>query len=347
MLSFSSCAVATAFAPPLAGNRMRQYARRGNSRAAFTVRHPSGSSILQMVYAPPGSGYFSAEDEQTELPSTYEPMMEYPGTMRPTKVRENMPYEDLPLDEDGPPPVPWPHFQDIPHHHVWGAAHETPVPINTYIEQLGRWATLEDEAETIRQTRRAIREQKAAQAAQKADEVVVMDDDTEDDDDDEEEEFILEPAIFDAKAKSSNVQTVQTVKKLEDDGDFLLEELGLDMNEGYTDTKKQSAKENDDDFDFGLDDLGLDDENGDDDDEESSVEDLGDDITLDEDGIIEGADKGRIDPKVPDDYEADNDNVDGFDGFSGDFDDIGLEEIDNYDDNEEEFDFDEEIDVDE
>lgn len=346
MVPFSSCAVATAFAPPFTNNRMRQNISRGN-RAAFAVRY-SGSTLtgLQMVYAPPGSGYFQAEDEETELPSTYEPMMEYPGTMRPTKARENMPYEDLPIDEDGPPPVPWPHFQDIPHHHTWGAAHETPTPINTFIEQLGRWATLEDEAETIRQTRRAIREQKAAQAAQKADEVVVMDDDTEDDDE-EEEEFTLEPAVFDAQVISSNVQNVQTVKKLEDDGDFLLEELGLDMDEGYTDTKQESTVAANDEFDFGLDDLGLDDESGDGDDEESSVEELGDDITLDEDGVIEGADKGRIDPNVPDDYEADNDNVDGFDGFSGDFDDIGLEEVKKFDDGEEEFDFDEEVELDE
>ena len=33
------------------------------------------------------------------LPSGYAPLLEYPGTMRPSKVRENSPFEDLPLKQ--------------------------------------------------------------------------------------------------------------------------------------------------------------------------------------------------------------------------------------------------------
>ena len=42
------------------------------------------------IYAPPGSGYQTPEDEPNMLPDTYEPMMEYPGTMRPGRCPENM-----------------------------------------------------------------------------------------------------------------------------------------------------------------------------------------------------------------------------------------------------------------
>lgn len=62
---------------------------------------------------PPGSGYAGPEYEINELPDSYEPMMEYPGTMRPGRTPENMPFHDLPIGDDDPDPVPWPHFQQI------------------------------------------------------------------------------------------------------------------------------------------------------------------------------------------------------------------------------------------
>ena len=67
---------------------------------------------LELV-PPPGSGYAGPEYEINEMPDSYEPMMEYPGTMRPGRTPENMPFHDLPIGDDDPDPVPWPHFQQI------------------------------------------------------------------------------------------------------------------------------------------------------------------------------------------------------------------------------------------
>ena len=123
-----------------------------------------------MVYAPPGSGYvrfysdgdidptnesldiydqpttshaeLSARDISQivprELPHTYEPMLEYPGTMRPGRTPENMPYHDLPyLDVNTPNPVPWPHFQEIEWHHRWDPPHEQALEMEEFIELQG------------------------------------------------------------------------------------------------------------------------------------------------------------------------------------------------------------------
>ena len=95
-------------------------------------RAPPSSSAVG-VFAPPGSGYVRSDDATDEdaaeshpeltaadisaispraFPDTYEPMLEYPGTMRPGRTPENMPYHDLPgLDTEDDDPVPWPHFQ--------------------------------------------------------------------------------------------------------------------------------------------------------------------------------------------------------------------------------------------
>ena len=70
------------------------------------------TSRLYLV-PPPGSGYAGPEYEINEMPDSYEPMMEYPGTMRPGRTPENMPFHDLPIGDDDPDPVPWPHFQQI------------------------------------------------------------------------------------------------------------------------------------------------------------------------------------------------------------------------------------------
>ena len=317
-----------------------------------TRRHNSRRIQVQMIYAPPGSGYFSPEDEESVLPPGYDPIMEYPGTMRPARTRENVPYEDLPIDEDGPPPVPWPHFQEIPYHHVWGSPHEDPpLSINQYIDDMGRWATLEEEAETIRQTRRAMRDAKAAAQQQAKEDMVVMDDDLEDDEEDELESFDTTAVISRAPE-----ETVKKAAELEDDGDFLLEELGLDLDEGYeasttaapstpiksTKNKSITSDSNppepsvieDDDFDLGLDD----DDNSDGD---ESVDNLGDDVTLDEDGFaVESTEtKGKVEPIVPDDYEKSNNNMDNFDGYN--------DELDVYNEDDDDYSFDnEDLDLD-
>ena len=77
-----------------------------------TTTTTSSSSCLWLV-PPPGSGYAGPELEINEMPDTYDPMMEYPGTMRPGRTPENMPFHDLPIGDDDPDPVPWPHFQQI------------------------------------------------------------------------------------------------------------------------------------------------------------------------------------------------------------------------------------------
>lgn len=77
-----------------------------------TTTTTTSSSCLWLV-PPPGSGYAGPELEINEMPDTYDPMMEYPGTMRPGRTPENMPFHDLPIGDDDPDPVPWPHFQQI------------------------------------------------------------------------------------------------------------------------------------------------------------------------------------------------------------------------------------------
>jgi hypothetical protein len=136
------------------------------------------------IIAPPGSGYFRPEDEKSELPDTYEPMMEYPGTMRPGRTPENMPFHDLPIGDDDPEPVPWPHFQQIEWHHRWDPPHPHPVPMDEFIEQLGRWATPEQEAEMRTSTRRASRKRREAAEEKKRESAPLIMDDDEDDETD-------------------------------------------------------------------------------------------------------------------------------------------------------------------
>jgi hypothetical protein len=138
-----------------------------------------------MIYAPPGSGYATLEDEESELPSTYEPMMAYPGTMRPGKTPENMPYQDLPIGDDDPDPVPWPHFQQIEWHHRWPPPHDHPIPMEQFIELQGRWATPEMEAAMRAGVRRGVRERRQMEEEEKLDTIITDDDDDDDDDDDE------------------------------------------------------------------------------------------------------------------------------------------------------------------
>ena len=111
-----------------------------------------------MVYAPPGSGYLDKEDETSVYPDSYDPMMEYPGTMRPGKTKENQAFENLPLADTDPDPVPWPHFQEIEWHHLWEPPHPHSTPMEEFIEQQGRWASAEEEAQMRMEVRRGVRE---------------------------------------------------------------------------------------------------------------------------------------------------------------------------------------------
>jgi hypothetical protein len=131
------------------------------------------------LFAPPGSGYARPEDEESVLPDTYEPMMEYPGTMRPGRTPENMPFQDLPIGDDDPDPVPWPHFQQIEWHHQWEPPHEHPIPMEDFIEMNGRWATAEMEAAMRAGFRRDVRERREQAENEKRDIIITDDDDDE------------------------------------------------------------------------------------------------------------------------------------------------------------------------
>lgn len=206
-----------------------------NANAITRHRHlPSAhiispSSTLLHIFAPPGSGYVRSTDivdneeegddddssssqmlltsrdisqiSPRAFPKTYEPMLEYPGTMRPGRTPENMPYHDLPfLNVDDPNPVPWPHFQEIEWHHKWEPPHEQALAMEEFIEDQGRWASVEDEAEMRMGMRRGVRERREMEEAGVGgaargvggggvsgsslggEQMVIMDDDDEEDD---------------------------------------------------------------------------------------------------------------------------------------------------------------------
>lgn len=210
------------------------------------------------IYAPPGSGYARLEDEESLLPDTYEPMMEYPGTMRPGRTPENMPFQDLPLD--GPDPVPWPHFQQIEWHHRWDAPHEHPIPMEQFIDQQGRWATPEMEAAMRAGVRRDVRERRAQE--EEATSGMVITDDDDDDDDIPDEPIALGDGIFgklgsDDDRAATAAAVAPGASREEDDeeeddldtgdlDDFLLD-LGLD-SELDEDMPPSAAAGDDDEF---------------------------------------------------------------------------------------------------
>jgi hypothetical protein len=101
--------------------------------------------------------------------------------MRLGRTRENISFQDLPIGDDEPNRVPWPHFQEIDFYHVWPAPHPRAELVNAVIERKGRWTTPEEEAELMRDARRGVRLLKEMEEAEKKSFVVV------DDDDDEEE----------------------------------------------------------------------------------------------------------------------------------------------------------------
>jgi hypothetical protein len=232
-----------------------------------------------MVYAPPGSGYARPEDETSELPDSYEPMMEYPGTMRPGRTPENSPFHDLPIGDDDPDPVPWPHFQQIQWHHRWEPPHPHPVPMEDFIEQQGRWATPELEAAMRAGTRKASRMRREMEEEQKRG-TLIMDDDEDDDADLPQD---LGEGVFgslgstaDSKiaAEATSPETAAGAGVAVDEGDELEDDMGLD--------------------DFLLD-LGLD-SMDDDDEEEEDDEDIFDD---DDDDDVKPAMKKKQSTPLP------------------------------------------------
>lgn len=201
--------------------------------------------------------------------------MEYPGTMRPGRTPENMPFQDLPIGDNDPDPVPWPHFQQIEWHHRWDPPHEHPIPMEDFIEMHGRWATPEMEAAMRAGVRRGVRERRQEEESEKRNFVIT------DDDDDElggiqEEPISLGDGVFgqlgsdaDRKQTAEAVDPANQGKKEEEEvdefdeaglDDFLLD-LGLDADldgddddGGKTKSKTKAAADDDGSFDLDFDD---------------------------------------------------------------------------------------------
>ena len=199
-------------------------------------------------------------------PSTYEPMLEYPGTMRPGRTPENMPYHDLPnLNINDPDPVPWPHFQEIEWHHKWDPPHEQALAMEEFIEEQGRWASVEEEAEMRMGMRRGVRERRELEEGGGGkggvgnEQMVIMDDEDEDDDEDSESsstknigiglgegvEALLQSTVTDSSEGSEEVDDDDDEEEDEGEDDFLLE-LGLDDDD---DEEEEGVDDDDDDDD--------------------------------------------------------------------------------------------------
>jgi hypothetical protein len=188
-----------------------------------------------MVYAPPGSGYLDKEDETSVYPDSYDPMMEYPGTMRPGRTKENQAFENLPLADTDPDPVPWPHFQEIEWHHLWAPPHPHSTPMEEFIEEQGRWASAEEEAQMRMEVRRGVRERRELEEMEKSATTLIVDTD-EDDDEEEEPQLELGQGVGDllggddgAKATADDEEDEVEEDDEGDDTDFLLD-LGLDAD---------------------------------------------------------------------------------------------------------------------
>lgn len=269
---------------------------------------PSSKSSLSLR-APPGSGYASDEDEINYFPETYEPMMEYPGTMRPGTTSENQPFSSLPIQESDPDPVPWPHFQEIEWHHNWGSPHEHPIPMEEFIEMHGRWATAEMEAEMRAGARRGVRERRELEEAQKAASFIIEDDE----DDEEEEEVKIDlgqgvNAFIGTDTAPADDKVVEEAVDDDDDGDDFLLDLGLD---GSDDTA---------------------DDDDDDDDDEPALS-SGDDSTS---GILEAM-QNIINEESGDDDDSETELDIDFDDLDLDFDDDDDDAEDDGDDDDDDF----------
>ena len=233
--------------------------------------------MKQYMFPPPGSGYVSNTEEYkehyaSEMPATYEPMMAFPGTMRPGKTPENMPFQDLPIGDDDPDPVPWPHFQQIEWHHRWSQPpHEHPGTMEDFIETLGRWATPQQEAAMRAGVRRDLRQRQEVADNERQDTIIT------DDDDDDDEEFLDDDFVD----KDEPVAL----------GDGIFGKLGSDADRAATaaavspDNVRSStpiSDKDDDDDGTGIDDLFADD------DLDDFLLDLGLDAELEDDVTVPG-----------------------------------------------------------
>lgn len=231
--------------------------------------------------------------------------------MRPGRHPENVPFHDLPIGDDDPDPVPWPHFQQIEWHHQWGSPGDDPTPMEDYIEELGRWATVEDEAEMRKSARRGVRERREAEMREKKPNEVVDDTDEDDDVGDVIGDVVKmtdplgllskaivggEGAVADvSENEEEDLEGLEEEDDIEDDDDFLLE-LGLDADEDEVDDGDIDLEEGDDedvvgvdvgmsmtDEDVDLDDINFDDDDDDDEDpnvDDNLVDDVGDTDTV-------------------------------------------------------------------
>lgn len=262
--------------------------------------------------ADPNDPYITKEDIQqvspNAFPDTYEPMLEYPGTMRPGRTPENMPYHDLPgLGINDPNPVPWPHFQEIEWHHLWDPPHEQALAMEEFIEVEGRWASVEEEAEMRMGMRRGVRERREMEEMSKLggaggdNQMVIMDDDEDDDSmiglGEGVEALLKSPAASTAEStKSSKADVDEDDEEDEDDddddGDFMLD-LGLGEESPSKKTTKMKASANDDDDEMEEEDdddmdldgvLGFDDDDDEDldEDDDGDFDDDDDDMTMDD-----------------------------------------------------------------
>lgn len=210
--------------------------------AFCTSRHSTSLSLIP----PPGSGYIGPDDEMADpgnMPDTYKPLMGYPGTMRPGTTLENMPYQDLPISDSDPDPVPWPHFQEIQWHHRWDPPHPNPDTMEDVIEKAGRWATPEQEA-AIRAGARSSARQMQEAAEQKKQDYVITDDEEDTDMDIREEPLSLGDGIFgklgsdDDRALTERAVSPEgreeemKAEKVDDGMDDFLSDLGLDLELG-------------------------------------------------------------------------------------------------------------------
>lgn len=244
------------------------------SRPHSRRQHPTTNPLF--VYAPPGSGYISSEEEVPDdtVPETYKPTMGYPGTMRPGEMPEDQPYSSLPVADYDPDPVPWPHFQEIEWHHNWGSPHPHPIRMEDFIEMHGRWATAEMEAEVRKGARRGVRERRELEEAQKSASFILDDDDDDDDEvdgvaggagaagvkldlgEDMDVDLLIGSEMGTSDVETSGSTTASEVidaevEEEDVDDDFLLS-LGLDGGEDDApsdgENKKVEEESSDDDF---------------------------------------------------------------------------------------------------
>lgn len=338
----------------------------------FTVNTASRRTLVSplQIYAPPGSGYMGRNPKKDNTdpnspyaltaeevdqicppayPDTYEPMLEYPGTMRPGKTPENMPYHDLPgLDITDPDPVPWPHFQEIEWHHHWDPPEDAFPLMEDFIEMEGRWASVEDEAEMRMGMRRGVRERREMEESAGDNTMVIMDDDDEDDSTmgdipsmmglgDGVKSLIGSPQDTKKTSSKAELDEVDDDEEDDDDESFLFD-LGLGDDDegediappkkGKTQVKASAADKDDDEDDADDVDMSMDD----DDDIDLSF-DLGryhtrDLVTLERHILLNGAlthiftfDLGfDLDDDDEIDLEGDEDGEEGDDDLFDDFD---------------------------